>query len=160
MRRKIMKNIILYISALLILFSCQARSESKTYDSYEEVFNFIADSETVVKDNIFNLASDSVIHRYFCESKTLQGWVIVIEANLYGLGLHNQVRGAQLNGRYYVFHVANDKFEYIGKLEGNMLKAYWEDGIPYFETSSHMSAYELHKYTYKFNGNSYERIKK
>ena len=156
-----MKKGIMLVIFLSLSSSINILAENRCFNNYKEVFSHIATAERIVPSNeIYDLTADSTVHRFYSHSKRLEGWIIVIEANLFGLQKYNKVRGAQLNGRYYVFHVKEKCFYFLGQLEGKMLEAEYEEGLPIFKTVWHLSAEEVPRSVYKFNGTEYVRSMK
>ena len=125
------------------------------FETYQEVFSFIGKHElsSIESDKLFILAVDSKIDRF---SITDIGDLFIVESNFYGSSKYNQVRGAQLNGRYYVLRSIESKFELIGILNGNGYR--WNNVGKKREiiSSWHVSAFESSETTYTWNGNRFE----
>lgn len=121
------------------------------FTNYTGIFTFIARYELlpIDADTLFTLAADSRIDRSIIDGI---GQVMVIESNYYGGGKFNRIRGAQLNGRYFVLRIDGDSFRLIGVLSGN---AYRWDNVGSKRrliTSWHLSAAESPETTYTWDG--------
>lgn len=118
--------VLLVLTAVNLLGSHLSAEEHRTdaadhpivFTNYMGIFTFIANYEhlSIDKDTLFTLAADSRIDRSAIDGI---GQVMVIESNYYGGGKFNRIRGAQLNGRYFVLRIDGDSFRLIGVLNGN-----------------------------------------
>jgi hypothetical protein len=112
-------------------------SSSIGFANYHDVYRFIAERESIPTnaDALLKLAAES--HMEIATIENL-GIIQIIEANYYG-DIFNKIRGAQLNGRYYVLRKNKSGFDLVGILEGNIyrwdnvgksikLKAHWHGG--------------------------------
>jgi hypothetical protein len=134
------------------------------FPTYEEAFRFIAQQETIPMDDrtVFRLAADSRIEILrFGEHATFY----LVEANLYGGGIYNRIRGAQFNGRYYVLRSLSEDFiqpdnwekgfELVGILSGNRYEVKQSEGKLSIVTSWHSSLFERGVFTYVWDGKSF-----
>lgn len=145
MKPKIILCFALFLSG--VLFGCGTRpidglyvsSSPKTlhFKSYREAYSYIARCESLPTDaqTVLKLAVESKTEIARVENV---GTLHVIEASYY-VGIYDQLRGAQANGRYYVLREDNGKFDLAGILEGNayrwcntdkeiVLQAHWHGG--------------------------------
>lgn len=134
------------------------------FSTYEETFRFIARQETIPMDDrtVFRLAADSDIEVLRFENLAT---FYLVEANFYGGGIYNQVRGAQLNGRYYVLRSLSEDyiqpdnlekgFELVGILSGNRYEVKRSEGKLSIVTSWHVSATERGVHTYTWDGKAF-----
>ena len=125
------------------------------FESYGKIFSFIAKHELLEVDSarLLILAGDSKIDR---SSIGGIGDVMIIESNFYGDHRYNQIRGIQLNGRYFVIKKTQSKFELIGVLHGNRYQ--WNNVGKTIRiiASWHMSASDSPETTYTWDGNRFE----
>ncbi len=93
------------------------------FASYCDVYGFIAECEGIPTnaDALLKLAAESKMEITPIENV---GTIQIIEANYYG-DVFNEIRGAQLNGRYYVLRKHKSDFALVGILEGNLYR--WEN---------------------------------
>lgn len=145
--------------AILALYVVNAVPKDKAprhFKTYQECFKFIAEEESLPTDDnaLFKLASESSSQRYLLSEKTNEQ-VIVFKADYYG-EKHSQIRGAQDNGRFYVFQIRQDGFTFAGKLEGNGYRWGTVNGVARFYSSSHWSAFESLDSVYDWNGTVFE----
>jgi len=131
------------------------------FRSYREAFKFIAQSEGLPTDSktLLQLAADSkVVVHHFDGIPALY----IVEANYYAGGIYNQIRGVQLNGRYYVLRsLARDfagignldrGFELIGVLQGNTYRWDNTDDRLRLITTWHVSAPDNKGSVYDWDG--------
>ena len=108
------------------------------FASYYDVYGFIAECEGIPTnaDALLKLAAESKMEITPIENV---GTIQIIEANYYG-DVFNEIRGAQLNGRYYVLRKHKRDFALVGILAGNIyrwenvgkrvkLKTHWHGGL-------------------------------
>ncbi len=134
------------------------------FSTYEEAFRFIARQETIPMDDrtVFRLAADSRIEILRFEDHAT---FYLVEANFYGGGIYNGIRGAQFNGRYYVLRSLSEDsiqpdnlekgFELVGILSGNRYEEKRSGDKLSIVTSWHSSAFERGVFTYTWNGKSF-----
>ena len=107
------------------------------FANYHDVYRFIAKCESIPTDAdaLLKLAAESNME---ISTNEKIGTIQIIEANYYG-DVFNEIRGAQLNGRYYVLRKTKSGFDLVGILEGNIyrwdnvgksikLKTHWHSG--------------------------------
>jgi hypothetical protein len=128
------------------------------FASYHDVYRFIAECEGVPTnaDGLLKLAAESNMQIANIEKI---GTIQIIEANYYG-EVFNEIRGAQLNGRYYVLRKNKSNFELVGILEGNVYR--WNNVGENIKLESHWYVGALSDEddwnTYKWNGQTFGAI--
>jgi hypothetical protein len=126
----------------------------KLFDSYEAAFSCIARRESLPEDKhtLFALAADSTLERAHSH---LTGDLVVVRAEYYGQSRFG-IRGAQGQGRYYVFQVRDAGWRLVGILHGNSYR--WDavgDTLRVI-TKWHMSASESPERVYTWKGQLFE----
>ncbi len=143
----------------------------RRFKSYHELYTFIARCTyggiSTNADTLFKLAADSTTTIVTIEDKSLSH-VYLIEPHFYGGGIHDQIRGAQGNGNYYILRplatnqteLDVDKgFELVGIARGNSCKLSYTNGRPCFVTRTHFSATENPLRVYQWNGMYFDLVK-
>jgi hypothetical protein len=128
------------------------------FTNYHDVYRFIAECEGVPTnaDALLKLASESKMEITPIENV---GTIQIIEANYYS-DVFNKIRGAQLNGRYYVLRRNKSDFDLVGILEGNIYR--WENigKSVKLKTHWHVGAWngEADWQSYEWNGRTFGAI--
>lgn len=126
----------------------------KTFTTYESAFRYIAGSEGLPQDpaTLLEVAADSTLDRMTTEQT---GDLIIVRADHYGNSRYG-IRGAQGQGRHYVFRAAGQQWELVGVLQGNGYR--WNNVGRQVQivTWWHMSAAESPETTYTWNGTVFE----
>jgi hypothetical protein len=130
--------------------------DTRVFKNWKECFRFIAKEESLPTDDntLFKLAAESSSKRHLLSEKTNEQ-VVVIKADYYW-EKYSQIRGAQDNGRFYVFRIQQDGFTFAGALEGNGYTCGTMNGVARFYASSHWSAFESLDRVYDWNGTVFE----
>lgn len=126
----------------------------EAFTTYESAFRYIAANEGLPQDQttLFELAADSTLERMTTEQT---GDLLIIRADHYGNSRYGS-RGAQGQGRYYVFRVAGRRWELVGVLLGNGYRWNNVGRTVQIVTWWHMSADESPETTYTWNGTIFE----
>jgi hypothetical protein len=92
------------------------------FADYEAIFKYIAALEALPQDRrtILGIAADSEVERSYPDPI---GTLLVIRAEYYGQSRFG-IRGAQGNGRYYAFQMADNRWRLVGIFHANSLR--WE----------------------------------
>lgn len=146
------------MAALPAVRVCAEEETSRDFKTYRECFAFIAAQENLAKDDetVLKLAAESGYERHLLFEKTGEE-IAVVKASFYG-ARYNQIRGAQDNGRYYVFRIRPAGFTFVGTLEGNAYACGTENGVARFTCSLHWGANESIENVYVWNGRMFEQV--
>lgn len=163
-RKLITIVLILFHIGLFILPALAEEGDLKTarhFDSYQQLFSYIADENGLGTDpqTILKLAADSRVE--YLNSTTKDGPLrAIITANWINTqefaGV-NSLRGASNNGLFYVVQFSYDGLQLIGILEGNGFKSSQVNGQEVLITSWHMSANEYVQTIYEWDGNVFKK---
>jgi hypothetical protein len=127
---------------------------SQPFCGYEEAFKYIAACEGLPTDHqtLFSLAADSTLERsWFLKT----GEFLIVKAEYYGQWKYG-IRGAQGQGRYYVFQILGNKLRLAGILHGNTCRWSESEGTLQIITRWHVSASESPETVYTWNGQLFE----
>lgn len=124
------------------------------FGSYKAAFRYIAKCEGLPSDSstLFALAADSTLER---SHSHLAGDLVIVRAEYYGQSRFG-IRGAQGQGRYYVFQTRDDGWRLVGILHGNSYR--WDavgDTLRII-TRTHLSAVESPETIYTWTGQLFE----
>jgi hypothetical protein len=126
---------------------------SAPFGGYEAAFRYIAKCEGLNSDRstLFALAADSTLERLHSPPG---GSLVVVRADYYGQSRFG-IRGAQGNGRYYVFQV-DPEWRLVGILHGNSYRSDAVGTTLRIITRWHASAYDSDERVYTWNGQLFE----
>jgi len=139
------------------------------FAGYRELYAFIANHAngggdlTTDEKTLFKLAADSTIKIVGLDYRHMP-YVYVVESH-YFRGIHDEIRGEQGNGQYYILRpLAADNatwggFELVGILDGNAYTVQHINGMPRFVSYWHLSAGEHPESIYDWNGKYFELAK-
>jgi hypothetical protein len=127
---------------------------SKPFESCEVAFSYIAQCERLPSDRhtLFVLAADSTLVR---SNWPQTGDLVVVRAEYYGQSRFG-IRGAQGQGRYYVFQTGDYGWRLVGILHGNSYR--WDavgDTLRII-TATHFSAAVSDETIYTWKGQLFE----
>lgn len=144
------------IILLLIATQAWAGNDPLVFQSWEDFYMFVAPV-------VHLQPTTSVVVKLQNESTSKEfnipeiGLVKIIMANYYGESGHNRIRGAQLNGLYFVTAVStNTTIRLIGVLHGNGYRWDTNSATPRLFDSWHFSASEHGDTQYTWNGTMFE----
>jgi hypothetical protein len=126
----------------------------RLFADYAAIFKYIAAREALSPDRrtILGIAADSDVERSYAEPI---GTLLVIRAEYYGRSPFG-IRGAQGNGRYYAFQMADTRWRLVGMFHANRLRWEW-DGDPIRVLAYwHVSVEENRPRVYTWNGGRFE----
>ncbi|HUW55820.1 MAG TPA: hypothetical protein VMZ92_04240 [Planctomycetota bacterium] len=127
------------------------------FSSNTEAFKTIARHEGLPQDEqtLFGLAVDSTVERV---GTSRHGVFSIVRPQYYDDRKHRfGIRGAQGQGRYYVFQRNGSEWRLVGVLDGSSYEL--RSGGDKFSiiTGWHMSASESPKIVYSWNGRTFEQ---
>lgn len=133
---------------------CRPMVPAQPFGSYEAVFDYIAKCEKLSRDErtLSGLAADSTVERYHFDRT---GDLSIVRAEYYGDSQFG-IRGAQGQGRYYVFQTHGHRCRLVCILDGNGYR--WDnvgDKVRII-TWWHISAAESPETVYSWNGQIFE----
>ncbi len=137
----------------LALFLGSEAIPPKLFANYRELFEYIADAESLPKDpeTVFKLAAESSISVHQVK---VGDFHLVIRADFHGDGYVSTIRGAQGNGTFYVLHRERGGLRLIGTMFGNGYVPGSLNGQLYFKMGAHMSAGSSPESIYRVVGDS------
>lgn len=153
--------------AAMSLWGCVGPRINSGFRSYEDIFQFILETETAIGSGerlddvptLIELAAESSVEVYRLTSEGDDLPIYVIEPNVIrrGEGL-STFRGVKNGGPFYIFRVADHGFTYVGKMHGDRYEWITVNGYVGFKTLSAWSAFEALYTVYGWNGNSFEEV--